>query len=198
MKTKKLAYFLAILFLMSMVACTGDEGPMGPQGLQGEKGIQGEQGLQGPQGSQGPQGPAGADGQDGKDGNANVQLYEFGVQTFTNSLNLQLSVSRETVDKSLLLIYYNPAAEAESAWYQMPGMGPGGSYHTRYFIFQSSVSPSIYTLGIRTVKADGTAHGIAVTYNKIKVIFAEASSIIPGRLDFDDYEAVMDYFGLER
>ena len=184
MKTKNKILTLAIISIV-MAAGVSCKGPTGPEGQQGPAGPQG---VAGPEG---PQGPA------GQDGNANVILFEFGEHTFTNSLNLQLDISRETVDNSLLLVYYNPASESQSSWYQMPGMGPGGSYHTRYFIFQSTVSPSVYTLGIRTVKADGSAHGSSVTYRKIRVIFAEASAIFSGKINFDDYYAVMEYFGLD-
>ncbi|MFC4874929.1 hypothetical protein [Negadavirga shengliensis] len=205
-------HVLVLLLSLGIFSCVGEEGPMGlpgEQGLQGEQGPQGppgEQGAAGPQGEQGEQGPQGPPGETGpqgpqgpagEDGNANVVLYEFGEQVFTNSLNLQLTISREQVDSSLMLVYYNPLSEALTAWYQMPGMGPGGSYHTRYFIFQSNDSPSVYTLGIRTVNANGSAYGIAVTYRKIKVLFAEASLIINAKVDWGDYEAVKSYFELE-
>lgn len=199
---------LILLLCVTVFSCVGEEGPMGPQGpqgLQGEQGDQGPQGEQGPagpkgeQGTQGPQGetgPQGPQGPAGEDGNANVVLYEFGEKVFTNSLNLLLSITRERVDSSLMLIYYNPEPEALTAWYQMPGMGPGGSYHTRYFIFQSTVSPSVYTLGIRTVNANGAAYGSSVTYRKIKVLFAEASLIVNGKIDLENYYEVKEYFGL--
>ncbi|WP_262912204.1 collagen-like protein [Algoriphagus sp. AGSA1] len=202
MKTRLFSWAI-ILLCTTIIACEGPVGAEGPQGIQGEQGppgpsgSQGETGPQGPAGATGPQGPVGSQGPPGEDGNANVLLYEFGEQTFTNSLNLVLAIERESVDKSLILIYYNPASEAQTAWYQMPGMGPGGTYHTRYFIYQSTVSPSAYTLGIRTVKADGSAYGTEVTYRKIKVVFAEASTILNGRVDLENYHAVMEYLGLE-
>lgn len=174
-----------MLFMAGMLiaACEGPEGPTGPQGLQGE------QGTSGPEGPQGPQ---------GEDGNANVVLYEFGEQTFTNLLSLELSVSRETVDNSLVLVYYNPSNENSSAWYPVPGLGSNNSYQTRFYIYQTSIDPSVYTLAIRTLQPDGSgSYGAEVTFTKIRVIFAEATSVIPGKINFDDYHAVKAYFGLK-
>lgn len=148
----------------------------------------GQDGLDGAMGEQGPP---------GADGNANVIQFEFGEHTFTNSLNLEIPISRETVDSSLILMYYNPSNEAPTAWYQMPGLGPGGAYQTRYFIFQSSAEPSLYTLGIRTLLPDGSApYGNSVTFRKIRVIFVEASIIFTG-INLQDFNEVAAYLGLD-
>lgn len=148
--------------------------------------------LPGPRGAIGPAGPQGPKGDPG---NANVVLYEFGQYTFTNTLNLDLSVSRQTVDNSLLLVYYNPVPEDQTAWYAVPGLGASFNYQTRYFIYQISTSPSIYRLAIRTIRFDGSAvYGSAVTFRKIRVIFAEASSVISaqanGQIALDNYQSV--------
>lgn len=185
-------FYLLLSLLVLGMTLAGCEGSTGPEGLTG---AQGEQGPQGPQGEEGPQGPS------GEDGNANVLLYEFGEQTFTNVLSLQLSVSRETVDNSLILVYYNPSNEASTSWYAIPGLGSGGNYQTRYFIYQSSTDPSVYTLSMRTLEPDGSGlYGSQVTFTKIKVIFAEASSIISAKaksqLDLRDYNAVKAYYGI--
>lgn len=170
MKTRFI-YCLLLLLIASIPSCTD-----------GEDGIDGIDGEQGPPGA---------------DGNANVIQFEFGEQTFTNSLNLDLSISQETVDSSLILVYYNPANEATTAWYQMPGLGPGGAYQTRYFIFQSSTEPSIYSLGIRTLLPDGSAaYGNPVTFRKIRVIFVEASTVFTG-VNLHDYNEVAVYLGLD-
>src|SRR5690606_26213043 len=122
-------YLWVVILSAGLISCgkDGPEGPIGPRGERGEQGVQGEKGEQGdqgargaqgqlgergPQGAQGPQGARGAQGPQGERGpmgNANVLLYEFGSHTFTNSLDLDLSVSREIVDNSMILVYYNPA-----------------------------------------------------------------------------------------
>ncbi len=205
-------YLWVVILSVGLISCgkDGPGGPIGPrgergeQGVQGEKGEQGDQGArgaQGPQGERGPQGARGAQGPQGERGpmgNANVLLYEFGSHTFTNSLELDLSVSREIVDNSMILVYYNPAVEAATAWFASPGLGSSGNYQTRYFIYQLSASPSVYRLGIRTLKPDGSApYGLPLTFRKIKVVFAEASSIFAaqanGSIDLNDYQSVKKF-----
>src|SRR3546814_3913282 len=47
-----------------------------------------------------------------------------------------------------------PANEASSTWYPIPGIGSNGNYQTRYFLYQTSSSPSIYTMAIKVMKPD--------------------------------------------
>ncbi|HEY9559691.1 MAG TPA: hypothetical protein VIR29_02755, partial [Anseongella sp.] len=157
MKTR--IYLTTLLIAAFTISSCEKEGPAGPEGPQGEQGAQGEQGPQG------PQGPV------GDDGNANVILYEFGAKTFTNTLAMTFTVAKEIVDNSLILVYYNPANEASSTWYPIPGIGSNGNYQTRYFLYQTSSSPSIYTMAIKVMKPDGSAvYGSPLTFKKIKVI----------------------------
>ena len=159
-----------------------------------------KKGDQGPAGAEGPAGPAGPQG---VPGNANVILYTFGTQTFTGATSYILSnLSRGRVDSSMVLVYYNPSTETETAWYPCPGGGSGGVYETRYFIFQSSISPSKYTLGLRAITPSGTAYSNPLTFTKLRVIITLTSSIIPGGrssqpvVDYNDYYAVKKYFNL--
>lgn len=179
----------------------GDRGATGATGATGARGATGAQGPVGPRGATGatgatgPRGATGATGPKGDNGNANVVLYEFGALTINGSLEVDLLVSKETVDNSLILVYYNPASEAASSWYPVPGLGPGASYQTRYFIYQTGTSPSRYRLSIRTQEANGiAAYVIPTALRKVKVLFAEASSIITakanGTVDLKNYESV--------
>ncbi|MGS2739003.1 hypothetical protein [Sinomicrobium sp. M5D2P17] len=181
MKTR---FFYCIVFFLSIGLAACSDGEDGIDGIDGE------------QGEQGPQGPS------GEDGNANIVLYEFGEQTFTNLLSLELSVSTETVDNSLIMVYYNPSNENSTAWYSVPGLGSNNSYQTRFYIYQTSTDPSIYTLAIRTLQPDGSgSYGSEVNFTRIKVIFAEASSIqsakTENQIDLRDYKAVKDFYGLQ-
>lgn len=217
MKRLKSMAFAVAFAVVAFISCEkGEDGPIGPQG---ERGAQGERGVTGATGANGATGPRGATGATGSNGptgatgargatgakgdagNANVLLYEFGVQTFTYELELNISVSREIVDKSMVLVYYNPGNEAQTAWFQSPGLGSSGDYQTRYFIYQLSSSSNIYRLGLRALQPDGTApYGTPLTFRKIKVIFAEASQIFSaqasGQLDLSNYESVKQTLGL--
>lgn len=171
------------------------KGEMGPEGPNGEQGPKGDKGDAGTDGTVGPQGPK------GDVGNANVILYEFGPRTFTNELDLELSVSRRTVDNSMILVYYNPAIEDPTSWFASPGYGSSANYQTRYFIYQLTQSPSIYRLGLRVLKADGSgAYGAPLSFRKMRIIFAEASSVISARkekrIDLRNYMSVKEAFQL--
>lgn len=145
----------------------------------------------------------GKEGPVGPEGNANVTMYTFENRTFTGSLNLTIdNLSKGKVDSSLVLVYYNPSTEDVTAWYSVPGIGSTSAYETRFFLFQSNPTPSTYTLGIRTLKLDGSAYGNAVTFRKIRVIIAPASQIVSGRgisggFDYSDYNAVKAYFNIK-
>lgn len=168
-----------VLALLTACQSTGPAGPPGADGADGANGANG------------------ADGADGADGNANVLQFEFGEVTFTNSLNLTLEVDRATIDNSLLLVYYNPTGESESAWYAAPGIGSVGAYQTRTFWFQTSTSPSRYTLAIRALKLDGSAYGSPLTFRAIRVIIAEASVVIPASIATMGYWEAVTELGLD-
>jgi hypothetical protein len=186
MKTKVFCGSLAMLIAAFFISCEGPEGPTGPAGAQG---IQGEQGPEGPQ---------------GVTGNANVVLYEYGSQTFTSSVNYLLTdMPREMIDESIVLAYYNPTGEDESAWYAVPGIGSTAMYVTRNFWWQTSVTPSQYTMGVRTHNHDGTSHTASKTWTKFRIFVASASSIMPGGtkksvIDLNDHDAVCELFGLSK
>ena len=121
----------------------------------------------------------GEKGEQGPTGNADVTMFTFENKTFTNTLALEIPISKSRVDSSLVLVYYCPSTEAASSWYPVPGIGSSGTYNTRYNLYQpqTQTQPSKYRLDIRTLNMAGTAYGYAVTFTKIKVIFAPASSI---------------------
>jgi hypothetical protein len=182
MRKKLLPLSLVFAFTVSLVACKkGDDGPAGAQG---------------PAGTAGPAGPQGVPG------NANVIIYNFGPRTFSFSTNYILSnLSRGRVDSSMILVYYTPSTGSETGWYPCPGGGPDGAFETRYFIYQSAVSPSTYTLGLRTTTGTGANFTPSVTLSKLRVIIALASSILPGGrasqvVDYSNYNEVKKYFGL--
>jgi hypothetical protein len=183
-----------LLVAVLLVGCTGDQGPTGPEGPQGPTGATGATGATGPQGPAGPQGPT---------GNANVTIYEFGSRTFLNNLNLAVPITREKMDSSFVLLYYNPEGEAVTAWYPIPGLGPGGQYDTRFFVFQSGTSPSTYTFGVRLINpSTGSAYGAQVTWRKLRIFVVPATTInyldsADPAIDLADYEAVIELLGID-
>jgi hypothetical protein len=188
MKTK-VFYSLAILLAVFFISCEGPEGAQGPAGAQGE---------------QGPEGLPGATGPEGVSGNANVVLYEYGTQTFTSGVNYLLTdMPRERIDTSIVLSYYNPSNEAETAWYPVPGSGSSGTFITRNFWYQTSFTPSQYTMGVRTLNWDGTSNITSKTFTKFRIFVISASEVMPGgakkaSFDLDDHDALCDYLGFSK
>lgn len=151
-------------------------------------------------GDAGPQGPA---------GNANVTVYNFGSRTFTGTtVYIIPGMTAAQADSSMLLIYYNPSSESATAWYPVPGLGSGGVYETRYFLYQSAPSPVQYSVSVRLMNPDGTgSYPNSVTFTKLRIFVIPASQVLPGGrqipgvpnipVDINDYHAVCKYYGIE-
>lgn len=153
-------------------------------------------------------GPAGPAGKDGADGNANVRLFTYQNITFTSSYNFTLTgVSQGLADSSMVVAYYNPSTEASTSWYPIPGLGSSSLYEMRYFFYQTSASPSVYTFAVRAMQPNGTgSYNTQLTFNKVRIFLVPASSITVGgrgvadnnaALDIDDYYSVCRYFNVQ-
>lgn len=152
-------------------------------------------------------GETGPEGPQGITGNADVIMYTFnGPYSITYGIDLSLSnITKERMDSSLVLAYYSPAAY-NTNWYPIPGVGGYGAsvqFQTIYDIHPLAGNKCVFAL--RLFNPAFTAYnGSTVVFNKIKVIVATASSIVPGgrragdlsAVDLSDYHAVMKYFDL--
>lgn len=142
--------------------------------LRGRAGARGPQGGAGAAGPAGPAGPAGAQGPAGAPATSEFRSFEFGERTITTAGAFTLDVERAFIDRSMLLVQYNPTTEADTAWYQAPGFASGGLYQVRTFLVQTSTNPSQYTVNIRLMRADGTPFTQPVTWRKTRIV------LIPG------------------
>lgn len=166
-----------------------------------------KKGDTGPQGEEGPQGVVGPRGPQGISGNANVIMYTFnGPISMNIGTDLLLpNLTQGKVDSSLVLAYYIPSAYS-SNWYPIPGLGGYGTsvqYQTIYDLHASTGNKFVFAL--RLFNPSFTAYNSAtVVFNKIKVILAPASTILPGgrgpggppSIDLSDYHAVLKYYNL--
>ncbi|MFT3677016.1 MAG: hypothetical protein QM781_14065 [Chitinophagaceae bacterium] len=139
----------------------------------------------------------------GQDGNANVRLYTYSNITFTGVYNLQLSgISQGLMDSSMVLIYYNPSNEVATSWYPVPGLGSSSAYDMRYLLYQSSTSPSIYTISLRAMLPNGSgSYASQLTFTKVRVFLVPASSVTVGGRGIADSESILnreDYYSVCR
>ncbi|MBW7890625.1 MAG: collagen-like protein [Chitinophagaceae bacterium] len=182
MKRNRFVFIALSVLMITAVSCS-KEGPQGAKGDQGERG------------EQGPIGPT------GKEGSANVTLYKYGSFTFTGEKSLAIpGVTRETMDSSILLAYYNPSGETESTWYSMPGFGSSGAYHIRTFWYASTNS---YLFGIRALTPSGSPYSYALTFRAVRIFLIPAAKVINARkiqqdasYNPDDYYSVLSHFKL--
>jgi hypothetical protein len=147
-------------------------------------------------------GDDGATGPAGPSGNANVMMLDFPGSTSSGGLMAFVyEVERSVIEGAMVLIYYNPDTEAETAWYQAPGLGSGGSYMTRTWWFQIGTAPSTYRFSIRFLTPDGAGtYGTDVTSRRTRIFIIPASTIeaqssVSNSLDYSDYEAVKAHYG---
>jgi hypothetical protein len=142
-------------------------------------------------GATGPTGPAGSNG---TNGNSNVKAYYFGKDSITSlnpniTLNLPSPVTSNMIDSSAVLVYHS----ASGLWFPSPGVGLNSTYQTRIYTQNT-------TLYVKSLDPDGTAYsGGKVIFDKLKVIVIPASDFSGFRkkpVDFTDYKATMQYYGL--
>lgn len=132
---------------------------------------------------EGPQGPAGTNGTNGTDGNANVTVYNFDSKTTSSGIfSYPMQLSKGFVDSSLILVYYLPSNEDATSWYAAPGIGSVAMYETRTNMYQTSTSPSTYTLSIRLQQiGSASLYTSSVTFTKTRIFFIPANTFINGR-----------------
>jgi hypothetical protein len=155
------------------------------------RGEQGEPGVSGPEGNEGPQGPI---GEQGLPGNANVTLYTFGQVDFRTLTERQIIIpllAGEMPDGVLLMPFL---ANSDGDSYSIPG--PGTSDRTEYRSFKRNATTS--GIPLRIVKGEGPGE----LYTGIRVFKIVANATVNGRIqlpdvDWQDYNAIIDYFGFE-
>ncbi|SHF28166.1 hypothetical protein SAMN05443144_10729 [Fodinibius roseus] len=201
-----------------IIVLMGEDGQDGADGQDGQDGSQIHSGSGAPDGSLGAvgdfyldkssyelYGPKTGDGWEspinlkGANGNANVTLYIFSSHDFTTGeAEMDIDVTRTEMEESewrvyLVTTFINPT------YYHMPGYGSG--QNTLYQIFHYYFGSSV---GARFVIS--VADGPGETYDEIHIIRTaannvndqtSASSLVPQELDYSDYHAVLEHYGLE-
>lgn len=168
---KNIKIFAVLLFVMGLIAASC-EGPEGPRG------------------------PAGAAGTDGTDGNANVTVFCYGDTTITSAASLVRyylnGASTGLMDSSMVIPYYGTG----SVWYMAGGLGAGGGYYTRFYIWPGSVPPVV---SFEVLNPDATAYtGSDIYWDSVRIFVIPANNFRMAQkngVDFNDIHEVNSYFG---
>ena len=187
---------LVTFFTISLLACTGEDG---------------EDGAIGPIGPAGANGIDGINGSDGVDGNANVQTYLFDISNETGP-NFAVDVpqlTQDVIDNDLVVGYLKTL---EGTFIPIPA--------PRYL--DSGFGSNFVDIGVEIALGrfwvyfyqPGSNSGAIVSagnITKLKILIIESNSttensgasslkkkIKEDGVDLRDYDAVMDYFVLER
>ncbi len=170
---KSFFYLLLLCLSMTFFSC--------------KKGEVGDPGAEGPAGPQGPAGPLGVAG------NANVTQYNFGAHNFATSSQkiLNVAIAAADMNRSVWLVYI---VRASGNVYPIPGFGVNGTSEYRIYMYHSAPNAVI---------SIQRATGPGEEYSSIRVIRIQATNVVNGRnasvepgIDFNDYYAVCDYYGL--
>ncbi len=183
-KLKFLTYSMIALMLIFSVACEGEEGAIGPAGIDGINGI---------------------DGTDGQDGNANVNTYTYDLSTMTGSI-WQINapqLTQDVLDNDGILCY----VRRSNIYYPVPGTAFNDEIKVNLVLNASWLYFYNRMSGANITPTVGT-------YDLFKLVIIESSSTSSGRtsysptqriqnelenagVDINNYEDVMDYYGLE-
>jgi hypothetical protein len=132
------------------------------------------------------------------DNKGKVKAYIFTNQYLSSShdFNGTIPLRSTAVDSALILIYYFDIQV--NGWFSSPGPGTAAMYQTRYFLGAQQDS-TLVTLKAYS-PAFGPYSGGTITLPKVKVIVAIADETLTGKkapVDFSNYRATMNYFGLK-
>ncbi|MEM7368986.1 MAG: hypothetical protein AAF587_10345 [Bacteroidota bacterium] len=192
----KLLLIALFAALFSLTSCEGPEGPIGPQGPEGPAGQAGATGPAGADGADGATGATGATGQQGasgQNGNANVKSYTFTVgnsdYSADNKVTLDVpAITQDIVDNGVVLVYW----QSSDGWRLLPFTFITSSGLTTRTLM-SNYSLAQVVLQLRTIPVDNTFKYTGT----FRIVVIEGNAGKKGYdVDFSDYEAVINYFGL--
>ncbi len=187
--------FLAVFLGIALISCSGEDGM---------------DGAMGPIGPAGPAGVNGTNGTDGVDGNANVQTFLFDISTETGP-NFAVDVpqlTQEVLDNDLILGYLKTL---DGTYIPIPAPRYLDSGFGRNFI-DVGVEIALGRFWIYLYVPGGNVGATVSAGNmtKLKIVIVESTNTTAKSgtvtlraqlkndgVDLSDYNAVMDYFGLE-
>ncbi|MGS2738440.1 hypothetical protein [Sinomicrobium sp. M5D2P17] len=133
-------------------------------------------------------------------------VFSYQNQSFRDSLNLQLAFPTQqdtTTSESNRWVYlgfYNESGKNE--WFPIPGVRLDKKYKIYNEYEKDSSNPELVKFKIIAEQSKNSeSYEKTLNYKKLKVIAIKPETIrhiTPADLDFKDFFAVMDYFGLDK
>ncbi|MCH6200425.1 collagen-like protein [Aquiflexum sp. LQ15W] len=184
---------LALLLCFGSISCEGPEGPAGATGQAGPTGAPGPAGAQGPAGAIGPQGPAGA---------ANVIASEWKSLTWTVASPFATStitapeITESVLNQGTVLAYWRTSPTAIKL---LPTPVYNSTTGALSYIIDYSIR--VGNLLIFHGTPPNGSPGAATSFPNANVRYivippSSSGDRVKYPFEFDDYEAVCDYFGI--
>ncbi len=220
-----------LILAIGFVSCSGEDGEMGPQGPQGVAGADGADGLDGADGINcwdlngngigditeddsnedinldgvvDALDCQGMDGQDGVDGNANVKLYKYNLDVFSDYTQLILDMTGYIDDDLENYAYLFYIDHKSGLRYSIPGNLYNNNFYARVYtnLELGNLHVNFYDLNDDAAQVPGGeyTHLVMVAMelsNTAKNGGDPLAELKAAGVDTSDYSAVAAYFGLE-
>jgi hypothetical protein len=189
------AYVTGILMaLMLNLSCEGPEGPKGAAGVQGP---------QGPQGIAGQSGPAGPAGNPGAPGVSNVFTSPWVTNTWTkfsdNTTHDTIpgpNIIATTISEDLIMVYFRTSQTANPNRMPSTFFNPITNEITFRLDYLVRVG-QIYAFHTIPINTSTIADAFPNSQMRYMIIKGGNTGRIDFNIDFENYEEVCAYFGIE-
>lgn len=190
---RHIIYISGAFFLLLFASCEGPEGP---------RGATGPQGPQGQQGAAGQAGPAGPAGNPGDPGISNVFTSPWVTNTWTKFANNSTfdsipasNITATTINEDLIMVYLRTSQTANPNRLPSTFFNPTTNEITFRLDYQVIVGyiSTFHTIPISTATV---ADAFPNSQMRYMIIRGGYSSRLDYDVDFDDYQAVCEYFGI--
>lgn len=185
---------LRILLTLSLsllfIACEGPEGPAGLDGLEGAQGVQGATGAQG------PAGPLGATNVIYSPWITNVWVKDEVTKFVSHEIGAP-KITQEIMDKGVVIAYFRESSYMDfikilpTIYYQnsVPVFSIDFSIHVGRLVFFHGASEATNGEGVETTSPNSQIRYILLP--------GGAAGRVKYPVDFNNYEEVCSYFGIE-
>jgi hypothetical protein len=181
---------LTMALSISFVSCEGPEGPAGADGLEGAQGVQGVTGAQG------PSGPLGATNVIYSPWITNVWVKDEVTKFVSHEIGAP-KITQEIMDKGVVIAYFRESSDMDfikilpTIYYQnsVPVFSIDFSIHIGRLVFFHGASEATNGEGVETTSPNSQIRYILLP--------GGAAGRVKYPVDFNNYEEVCSYFGIQ-